>query len=104
MPTARVGSSLYRGRSTSASTSGIFGLSHSNVSSRAAARPSRPPDEGRQFQMTAKRRSALSDQADLFAAEHGLPAGFDYLQDVISSGEQLAIVARFAPLPFHPFE
>lgn len=54
--------------------------------------------------MTAKRRSALSDQADLFAAEHGLPAGFDYREDVISSGEELAMVERFAALPFQPFE
>src|SRR5260221_12374856 len=104
MATAMVGSSLYRGRSTSASTSGIFGLSYSNVSSRAAARPSRPPDEGRQFQMTVKRRSAVSDKADLFAGEHGLPAGFDYREDVISSGEELAMVERFAALPFQPFE
>jgi alkylated DNA repair dioxygenase AlkB len=60
--------------------------------------------DGAGFSMMAKRRSARSDQADLFAAEHGLPAGFGYREDVISPGEEQAMVERFAALPFKPFE
>ena len=54
--------------------------------------------------MSARRRSVLADQADLFAAEPALPAGFAYRDGVISPGEEQALVERFAALPFQPFE
>lgn len=54
--------------------------------------------------MTARRRAVVSDQADLFAAEPTLPAGFAYREDMISPGEEQALVERFAALPFKPFE
>jgi alkylated DNA repair dioxygenase AlkB len=54
--------------------------------------------------MTAKRRSAPPDQSDLFAAEPGLPAGFVYREELISPGEEQAMVGRFAELPFQAFE
>src|SRR5690348_2002394 len=54
--------------------------------------------------MKVRRRSALPGQADLFAAEPALPAGFTYGEEVISPSEEQALVERFAGLPFQPFE
>ena len=54
--------------------------------------------------MSAKRRSALPEQAELFAAAPALPAGFAYGDGVISPGEEQALVERFASLPFQPFD
>jgi alkylated DNA repair dioxygenase AlkB len=54
--------------------------------------------------MTAQRRSDLAGQADLSPAEPALPAGFAYREGVISPGEEQMLVARFADLPFQPFE
>ena len=54
--------------------------------------------------MTAKRRSAPAGQANLFPVAPALPAGFAYCSGVISPGEEQALVARFADLPFQPFE
>ena len=54
--------------------------------------------------MTAKRRSAPAGQADLFPVAPALPAGFAYRDGVISPGEEQALVARCADLPFQPFE
>jgi alkylated DNA repair dioxygenase AlkB len=54
--------------------------------------------------MTAKRRSAPAGQPDLFPAAPALPAGFAYREGVISPGEEQVLVARFADLPFQPFE
>jgi hypothetical protein len=54
--------------------------------------------------MSARRRPAVTGQADLFAAEPALPAGFAYRDGVISPGEEQALVERFAALPFRPFE
>jgi alkylated DNA repair dioxygenase AlkB len=54
--------------------------------------------------MSVRRRSVLTDQADLFAAEPALPAGFAYGEDLISPGEEQAMVERFAGLPFQPFD
>ena len=55
--------------------------------------------------MSARRRSVLSDQADLFfAPEPAMPAGFAYRDGVISPGEEQTLVERFAALPFRPFE
>jgi alkylated DNA repair dioxygenase AlkB len=54
--------------------------------------------------MTVKRRSALAGQADLFPAAPTLPAGFTYRDGMISPGEEQMLVARFAALPFQPFE
>jgi alkylated DNA repair dioxygenase AlkB len=53
--------------------------------------------------MKAKRRIP-SEQSDLFAAASNLPVGFGYREDVISSGEEQALVRRFEGLPFMPFE
>jgi alkylated DNA repair dioxygenase AlkB len=41
-------------------------------------------------------------QGDLFAT--ALPAGFVYREDVIDMAEEAALAARFAELPFKPFE
>jgi len=54
--------------------------------------------------MTVKRRSALAGQGDLFSAAQALPAGFAYREDLLSPVEAQALVARFACLPFQPFE
>jgi alkylated DNA repair dioxygenase AlkB len=54
--------------------------------------------------MSARRRPAVTGQANLFAAEPALPAGFAYRDGVISPGEEQALVERFAALPFRPFE
>ena len=54
--------------------------------------------------MTAKRQPALAGQADLFPVAPVLPAGFAYRDGVISPGEEQVLVARFAALPFQPFE
>lgn len=43
-------------------------------------------------------------QADLFAVESRVPSGFDYREDLISLGEEHALVEFFATLPFQPFE
>lgn len=53
--------------------------------------------------MTARRHS-LSAQRALFPAEPGLPDGFAYRDGLISPDEEAALVARFASLPFQPFE
>ena len=68
------------------------------------ARVASVPPQQPAFPMTAKRRSALAGQADLFPAAPALPAGFAYREGVISPGEEQALVARFAALPFQPFE
>jgi alkylated DNA repair dioxygenase AlkB len=54
--------------------------------------------------MSARRRSVLTDQADLFAAKPALPADFAYREGVISPGDEAALAERFAVLPFQPFE
>jgi alkylated DNA repair dioxygenase AlkB len=51
-----------------------------------------------------KRQFPISEQSDLFAVEPTLPAGFDYREDVISPGQELALINRFEALPFKPFE
>lgn len=61
-------------------------------------------DEGVEFWMIARRRSAVVGHSDLFGADRGLPAGFAYREDVISPGEEQAMVERFAALPLKPFE
>jgi hypothetical protein len=50
-----------------------------------------------------KRQFLISEQSDLFAVEPILPA-FDYREDVISPGQELALINRFEALPFKPFE
>jgi alkylated DNA repair dioxygenase AlkB len=52
----------------------------------------------------AKRQFPISEQSNLFAVELTLPAGFDYRENVISPGQELALVNRFEALPFKPFE
>ncbi|HJT08639.1 MAG TPA: alpha-ketoglutarate-dependent dioxygenase AlkB [Stellaceae bacterium] len=46
----------------------------------------------------------MPGQADLFAAEPAMPAGFTYGENVVSPSEEQALVERFAELPFQPFE
>ena len=52
----------------------------------------------------AKRQFPISEQSNLFAVELTLPAGFDYRENVISPGQELALINRFEALPFKPFE
>jgi alkylated DNA repair dioxygenase AlkB len=53
--------------------------------------------------MVAKRQHPLSGQRELFAPEPRLPDGFAYREELISRAEELALVERFASLPFQPF-
>jgi alkylated DNA repair dioxygenase AlkB len=56
----------------------------------------------------AKRQHSLSEQQELFAPEprppSRLPDGFGYCEELISPGEERALVRDFAALPFQPFE
>ena len=52
----------------------------------------------------AKRQYPRSGQSELFAPAPRLPDGFDYREALISPDEERALVERFAPLPFQPFE
>lgn len=54
--------------------------------------------------MAAKPGTPTSIQGDLFSPAPALPAGFAYRDDLITPAEQAALVARFAELPFKPFE
>jgi hypothetical protein len=49
-------------------------------------------------------RQFHTEQGDLFTSSPSLPAGFDYRQELISPGEERALVKRFEKLPFKPFE
>jgi len=54
--------------------------------------------------MVAKRQHSLSAQRKLFTQEPRLPDGFDYREELISPGEERALVRRFEALPFQPFD
>jgi len=45
-----------------------------------------------------------SAQADLFAAPLGLPEGFRYHAEVLSTGEEEALAGELGALPFKPFD
>jgi alkylated DNA repair dioxygenase AlkB len=49
-------------------------------------------------------RQFHTEQGDLFTSLPSLPAGFAYRQELISPGEERALVKRFEKLPFKPFE
>jgi hypothetical protein len=44
------------------------------------------------------------EQSNLFYDERKLPEGFAYREDVISAGDEQALIERFQGLPFKPFE
>ena len=44
------------------------------------------------------------EQSNLFLNERKLPEGFAYREDVISTGDEQALIERFQELPFKPFE
>jgi hypothetical protein len=44
------------------------------------------------------------EQSNLFHDERKLPEGFAYREDVISAGDEQALIERFQGLPFKPFE
>ena len=44
------------------------------------------------------------DQRELFETAPSWPDGFSYREDVLSGRDEAALSARFAALPFQPFE
>ena len=52
----------------------------------------------------ASRRPSPVEQGDLFVAEPTLPADFSYRDDMISPGEEQALLERLEALPFKPYD
>jgi alkylated DNA repair dioxygenase AlkB len=50
------------------------------------------------------RSRAAAAAPDLFAAQPALPSGFKYQAEIVSAEEEQELAARFAELPFKPFE
>ena len=51
-----------------------------------------------------RRHLEAIEQSNLFLDERKLPEGFAYREDVISAGDEQALIERFQGLPFKPFE
>ena len=54
--------------------------------------------------MKFERQIRSEKQSELFPSPAEMPAGFDYIEDVISPEEEHALVTRLARLPFEPFK
>src|SRR6185437_8284939 len=71
--------------------------------------PARPTprsrrSSNRQIAPVPARANSSLDQGDLFGAPSALPEGMRYAPDVITPGEEQALAAELAGLPFREFE